>query len=129
MIQKLKQKLEEERKTLEKELESFAKRDPHLKGDWDSKYPHFDGEAGGAILEKGADEVEEYLSRLPIEFNLELRLRDVNLALEKINRPRQGLPKYGVCEKCGKNIPEKRLMVYPAARFCLKCKRVSGPMD
>ena len=109
----LKEKLEQEKTAIEKQLETFANKDPHLKGDWDSRFPKFDGN-----MEEAADEVEEYTSRLPVEFSLETRLRDINLALEKLA---QG--KYGQCAKCGQDIEEKRLEVYPAARFCMKCQK------
>jgi len=49
---------------------------------------------------------------------LELRLKNINLALEKIEKGR-----YGNCEKCGKEIDEKRLKISPEARSCLKCKK------
>ena len=116
-LQNLKQKLEKEKETLEKELESFAKRDKKLPGDWDTKYPKFNGEAGGSALERAADEVEEYATRLPIEYTLEIKLKDTNLALEKIKTG-----KYGVCEKCKKAISIKRLKILPEARLCRKCK-------
>ena len=115
-MQQFKKKLEESKKSLEEELSRFAKKDPHLKEDWDTKFPKFDGEVGSSALEIAADEVEEYESRLPIEYSLETRLRDINLALEKI---KEG--KYGRCEKCNKKIDRNRLKVYPEARFCLKC--------
>lgn len=119
LIQKLKQKLEQEKEIIEKELKRFAKKDEKLKGDWDTRFPKFDGgEVGGAALEKAADEVEEYEALLPLEHNLETKLQDINLALEKIEKN-----KYGKCEKCQKEISEKRLEVYPEARFCLKCKK------
>ena len=118
LLKELKEKLEKEKAALEKQLKTFATEDPNLKGDWDSKFPKFDGEFGGAALETAADEVEEYTTRLPVEFSLETRLRDINLALEKIEKG-----KYGKCENCGKEIDEKRLKVYPAARFCLRCQK------
>ncbi|MFH1582606.1 MAG: TraR/DksA C4-type zinc finger protein, partial [bacterium] len=90
-----------------------------LKGDWDTRFPSFDsGETGSGALEKAADEVEEYSTLLSLEHNLELRLKDINLALEKI---KEG--KYGKCEKCGKPIDENRLKIHPEARFCLKCEK------
>jgi len=110
--QAIKEKLEQEKTAIEKQLATFATKDPHLKDDWDSRFPKFDGN-----IEEAADEVEEYSSRLPVEYSLEIRLRDINLALEKLA---QG--KYGKCEKCGKDIEEKRLEVHPAARFCMKCQ-------
>lgn len=108
----LKEKLEQEKTAIEKQLATFADKDPKLKGDWDSRFPKFDDDIEGA-----ADEVAEYGSRLPVEFSLETRLRDVNIALEKLEKG-----KYGKCEKCGKEIEEKRLEVHPAARFCMKCQ-------
>ena len=115
-MQKLKEKLEADRKSLEEELSRFAKKDHQLKGDWDTTFPKFDEEIGGSALETAADEVEEYESRLPIEYSLEIRLRDINLALEKIEKGQ-----YGECEKCNKKIDENRLEVCPEARFCLGC--------
>lgn len=114
----VKEKLEKERKILEEQLQSFAKEDPHLKGDWDTRFPKHNGGIGGQLLEDAADEVEEYVTRLPIEHNLELRLRDINLALEKIDKGN-----YGKCENCGKKIDEKRLAICPEAKFCLNCRK------
>ena len=118
LVQKLKKKLEEEKTAIENQLKRFAKKDIKPPGDWDTIFPKWDGEAGGSALEKAADEVEEYEARLPVEFSLETRLKDINLALEKIKEGR-----YGICEKCRKEIPQERLQVYPEARFCLKCKK------
>jgi RNA polymerase-binding transcription factor DksA len=118
IINELRQKLEKEKEAIEKELEKFAKKDGNLKGDWDTRFPHWDGESGSSALERAADEVEEYSTLLPLEHHLELRLKDINLALDKI---REG--KYGKCESCGKEIPIERLQVYPAARLCLSCEK------
>lgn len=118
LIQKLKEKLEKEKFSIEKELESFAKKGKKLKDDWQARFPHFNGGSGGQILEDAADEVEEYSTLLPIEFSLEKKLRDINLALKKIKQR-----KYGICEKCQKPISQARLKVLPAARICSKCQK------
>jgi len=119
LLKKLKEKLEKEKMTIEEQLKKFAKKDEKLPGDWDTVFPKFNGgEVGSAALEKAADEVEEYSTLLPIEYSLELRLQNINSALEKIEKG-----KYGVCEKCGKEIPVARLKVSPEAQFCLKCKK------
>ncbi|MEK7503423.1 MAG: TraR/DksA C4-type zinc finger protein [Patescibacteria group bacterium] len=110
LIQASKEKLDKEKAALEKQLHTFADQDPKTKGDWDSKFPKFDDDIEGA-----ADEVTEYTTRLPVEFSLESRLKDVNLALKKITEG-----KYGKCENCGEDIEEERLEVMPAARFCTK---------
>jgi len=119
LLEELRQKLEKERVIIEEELKKFAKKDEKLKGNWDTRFPKWDGsEVGSAALEKAADEVEEYSILLPIEYNLELKLKNIDLALEKIKKG-----KYGTCEKCGKKIAERRLKIYPEARVCLKCKK------
>jgi len=118
LIQKLKSKLKEEKKSLEDELEKFAKQNREQKGDWKTSFPLFNGEVGGAALETGADEIEEYGTLLQMERNLENRLEDINLALKKIKAG-----KYGICEKCKKTINKERLKVYPEARKCSKCKK------
>ncbi len=120
IFEEIKTKLENQKQTIEAELGRFAKKDEHLKGDWDTKYPkHGKADSNGQSLEDAADTVEEYVNLLPVEHNLELRLRDTDLALEKIKKGEKG--KYGKCEKCGKDIPEERLKIYPEARRCAKC--------
>ena len=123
-----KKKLEKEKRTLEKELSFFAKKDVKPEGDWDTRYPKFNG----GKLDEEAQEVEKYISLLPVEYTLELRLRDVNLALEKIrtslsartlNASHLKKGKYGICEKCGKKISIERLKICPEARFCKKCHK------
>ena len=113
-IKEIKEKLEKEKVSTEDQLQSFAKKDKKLAGDWETRFPKFNG----GNLEEEADEVEEYEALLPIEFILENKLKDINLALEKIKKR-----KYGKCEKCGKEISRERLEVCPEARFCLKCQR------
>lgn len=118
-LKKIEQKLKTEKKTIEGELKKFTQKDKKLEDNWDTKFPKFNGgEAGSAALEKAADEVEEYTTLLSIEYSLEKRLRDINLALEKIKKG-----EYGICERCKKNIDKERLEAYPEARFCLKCEK------
>lgn len=118
LLKELKEKLEKQKTSIETELEKFAKKDEKLKGDWDTKYPKFNGGVGSQALEDAADEVEEYATRLPIEHSLELRLEDINSALKKIKKS-----SYGKCEKCGKKISEERLKIYPEARNCSQCEK------
>lgn len=114
LLEELKGKLEEQKKSIEKELETFAKKDDVPKGDWETKYPNREN----GTMEEEADEVQEYGNMLPVEHSLELKLKDVNSALEKIDK---GC--YGICERCGKEIEEERLRVAPEAKFCLKDNR------
>lgn len=112
LLEKLKTALETEKSTLEKELESFATKDKNIKDNWETRYPNRDN----GTMEEEADETQEYDNLLSLEQNLELKLKDVNLALEKIKTG-----EYGKCEKCGKEIEEQRLSVCPEARLCVKC--------
>lgn len=118
LLEELKTKLEKEKKELENNLKTFAKKDENLKDDWDTKFPNWGGETGGGALEKGADQVEQYGNMLSVEYSLETQLRDVNLALEKMKNGT-----YGKCENCDGEVPIERLKVFPAARLCLDCEK------
>ena len=113
LLQELQQELYDKKERLETQLKSFATKDPNLKDDWDTKYPR----VPEGNLEEAADEVEEYSAKLHVEFSLETQLKDVNKALERIEKG-----EYGMCEKCGNPIAEERLRVSPEARLCEKCK-------
>ncbi len=107
-------KLQEEKSSLEKELESFAERDKNVKDNWDVKPV----KADDTDMEEKAGEMQEYDNLLSLEHSLELKLKDVNHALEKMTAGN-----YGTCEKCDKGINEDRLMVCPEARLCMDCNK------
>lgn len=111
-LEEFKKLLKKEREEILKELGKIAKKG---NGKWEAYFPKFDGETS---LERVADEVEEYSSRLSLKFNLEKRLKEIDEALEKIKK---GI--YGICEKCKGKIEIERLKINPAAKFCLKCKK------
>jgi DnaK suppressor protein len=113
LIALLEEKLKKEKENLEKRLNKFSQKDKKPEGDWDTRYPQFNG--GG--LEEEADEVEEYTNLLPVEHALELELEKVNKALKKIK-----LGSYGICKRCGKPISRKRLEAYPQAEYCQECQ-------
>jgi len=117
-LQEVKSKMEKEREILKEQLRTFAKEDPKLKGDWDTRFPKLDGATGSARMEDAADAVEEYATNLPIEFSLETKLRDIEIALKKIEKDT-----YGICEQCGNAINKERLEIHPSARLCMKCKK------
>ena len=116
LLKKLKEKLEKDKTLIESQLQEFANKNTKFKGDWNTKYPRANEDRGSQSMEDAADEVEEYANLLPVEHNLELRLVDINLALGKMRENN-----YGKCEKCGQNIFEQRLEIYPEARTCSKC--------
>lgn len=116
-LNELKNSLEQEHDRLVGELQSIAKRDPNMKGDWDTVFPQFEtpqtGEYGShGKMEEEADQVEEFEVLLAAEHSLESRLLEVTRALE-----RMGQGTYGVCAKCKKEILLDRLRANPAAEF------------
>ncbi len=112
LIGELKGKLEEQKISLQKELESFASEDPNLKHNWDAKYPNRED----SDKDEKADDAQEYDNMLSLEHSLELKLKDVTMALEKIAKGT-----YGICEGCGDKISEERLLACPEAKTCLQC--------
>ncbi|MFH1611800.1 MAG: TraR/DksA C4-type zinc finger protein [bacterium] len=113
---RLKDKLEQEKKRLTKDLKFFAKKDPKIKGNWRTKFPSLG--VSRSLEDSASEEVEEYAKLLPIEHTLETRLKDIDSALEKI---KQG--KYGKCENCGEDIKIERMLVNPEANICIKCSK------
>ena len=114
LIEQLKTSLEISKAAIEKELGSFATEDSKDQDNWNTRFPN--REMGN--MEEEADEMQEYDNLLSLEYSLELKLKDVNSALEKMVAGT-----YGTCEKCGKEIEEKRLQANPAARLCMGCNR------
>lgn len=112
VFNELKQKLLDEKQKLEKELSAFAVRDPKMKGDWDTRFPKMGEKSdfSSGALEERADEIEEYATELSSEYALESRLKEINDALERMEKGT-----YGQCEKCGGDVSLERLRANPAA--------------
>lgn len=98
------------KKELERDLSEFAEKTS--KNNWETKYPQMNSSE-----EDKVDEIEEYENTLPVERSLEEKLKDVNDALEKIEKG-----EYGKCSECGAMISEDRLNILPEARTCDICK-------
>lgn len=116
-IDELKSILEKGRISLQKELSKFATEDKTQKYNWDVKYPNRED----STKDEEADEAQEYDNLLSLEHSLEIKLRDVDIALEKIEKG-----DYGKCSNCGKDIEEERLMVAPEAKLCIGCNKLNG---
>lgn len=112
----IKLKLEKEKKDLEKSLSDVATKDKKATDDYDAKFKNF----GDPIFDNTAEaaEVSLYDSNLSVEGNLELKLKDVNEALERIKK---GV--FGKCENCKKQINKKRLEASPTAKLCIDCAK------
>lgn len=112
LLNQFKDKLEREKKELERDLESVAVKDPLIDGNYNAKYPNIDrGE------EANADEVNFYEQNLSQEQHLEKKLADIKSALLRVEKG-----DYGKCLNCGKEISEERLKAYPEAKYCIGCE-------
>lgn len=108
--QHFKEKLDEEKELLVKELSGLGVQNPQNPADWNIK----DGQnRERADLNMTADVHEDMQERHAVSDELEKRLANVNLALKKIE---DGM--YGACEIGNKPIEIARLEANPAARTC-----------
>lgn len=119
LIENLKEKLLQEKHTIQGILETFAKKDPHAgePENYESRFPKFDDTVTDEV--ETANEVNEYGGRIALEHDLEKRLVEIDEALEKIEKDPSH---FGICAKCGNLIPEKILMTNPVATWCRECK-------
>lgn len=109
-LQELKQKLIDERKRLQADLEKIAVKER------DEYTPSV--EDMGRSMEDAAEEYEEYTTKIGITGTLEKSLAEIDAALERMEKGT-----YGKCANCGKDIPLDRLQVYPSAKHCLDCAK------
>lgn len=114
-LQKLKRDLLAEKANIEKVLGEFATENPVVKGDYKS---HFHAADQSDTSDEKAHSVTDSEQERAVEQNLELRLREINETIEKIDKNA-----YGVCEKCSSPIDVRRLRVIPVAKFCVDCSK------
>ncbi|HMC40717.1 MAG TPA: TraR/DksA C4-type zinc finger protein [Acidimicrobiales bacterium] len=105
VIQSLRTTLEQERESLRAQLAELGY---GAQLDYD---PNF-ADSSQVTAERG--ETEALVQKLVSA------VREVEHALEKF-----GTDRYGVCETCGKPIPEARLEARPEARQCIECAAAS----
>lgn len=103
-----KTRLEAELATIISDLETIATQNTET-GDWVAVPPN--DEVGNADENIIADTVEEWDTRRALMTQLEIRYRNINEALKKIEAGT-----YGVCEISGEPIEIERLQANPAAR-------------
>lgn len=111
-INKMKAKLLKEKIALEKELNLIASKNPKNKNDYMANYQDM-----GDDEDVNAQEVSNFSDNLSVERNLEKSLRDVNSALDRIEKKT-----YGKCKYCENNINPLRLKARPTSSACIKCK-------
>ncbi|MGB8815899.1 MAG: TraR/DksA C4-type zinc finger protein [Minisyncoccia bacterium] len=108
-----KNKLEEELKLVEAELNTVARKNPSNPNDWEA-IPD-DTEIDNPDPNDAADVIEGFENNSGIAKELEISFNEIKNALKSIE---DGT--YGKCSVCGEEIPEKRLEVNPSASTCIK---------
>jgi DnaK suppressor protein len=105
---KVNERLVKEQKEILESIETVKKSDPFN----DPSYLN-----DNAATDTDAREQEQH-QRVEAEIEaLTKRLKNIELAIIANNK---GL--YGVCNKCGTRIPEKRLDLVPEALYCVECE-------
>jgi RNA polymerase-binding transcription factor DksA len=106
-----KEKLETEKKALEKELANVGRKNPDNPSEWEAVPTERD--VSQADENTVADGITEYEENNAILNTLEARYKDVKSGLDKISKK-----VYGLCQVCQNEIEIERLEVNPAARTC-----------
>ncbi len=68
-------------------------------------------------LDEGDPDLIEREKNVALLSQLEKKLEGVYAALRSIDKG-----KYGICERCGKDIPPERLEIRPDATLCVTCQ-------
>ena len=76
------------------------------------KFPEY-----GDKSDENAQEIGGYTTNLATDKVLESTLRDIDSALERIEKGT-----YGICKYCGEPIAKKRMIARPVASACIACK-------
>lgn len=111
-LEKLTGLLSKEEVLVRKELAGVSVKDP-ASGGLQPNPPDYGGDVREDDIAREATFTE---TNTALEQELNHRLDDILKAQEKLKMGR-----YGLCEKCGADIPLERLMAIPSARFCVNC--------
>ena len=110
-IEKIKKELMDRKTQIIKDLNDISSDTEDTK-DLEVKFPDF-----GDKTDENAQEIGEYSTNLATKSVLDSTLRDIDGALERIEKGT-----YGVCKYCKKQINKKRLLARPVASACVECK-------
>lgn len=101
-LTKFKHQLEKEKKKIEEELKELE------------RPPEF----GTETYDEETYESQEFANQLSIAQILKNRLNAIAAALRKFVKRN-----YGICERCGKEIPAGLLKLVPESKLCKDCKK------
>jgi DnaK suppressor protein len=106
--------LEEIKKTLLKKKQEILNDLKNIKSEASTSvdFPEY-----GDKVDENVQEIDEYTKNLATDKVLENSLRDIDNALERIEKGN-----YGICKYCKKPINKKRLLARPVASACVECK-------
>lgn len=104
-----------EKARLENDLKDIGHEDPKQPGRFAADYD----ESGGNSEDDNAAEVTNFADDQSIVSKLENELKDVNKALEAIEKGT-----YGICKYCKQEIDVKRLEARPTSTACIACKKL-----
>lgn len=114
-LAEIKQKLLDERERLRGGLAQFSSKNPHAaEENFVARFPEL-----GDKEDESAAEVALYSDNLTLERELESMLRDVEGALDRIDKGT-----YGICKYCSNPIDERRLRARPMSSACVECKKL-----
>ncbi|MGB9609005.1 MAG: TraR/DksA family transcriptional regulator [Minisyncoccia bacterium] len=103
-LEKLKLKLEKERKKLIQELKELEQPE------------EFGGDVGD--LDEEADELEEFSVKISESQSVRERINEIDRLINKIDSGT-----YGFCDKCKKEISKEELKKDPELIFCSACQK------
>ena len=104
------ERLEEEKRKLESEMQTVGRRNPAVPNDWESTPSDSSMESD---LVDQADVAVTRGNNMAVLADLEARYDTILATLQRIDRGT-----YGICDVCNKNIERKRLEANPAATTC-----------
>ena len=106
-IDQIKSDLIKKRDEIQKELGTITDEENNR-----VKYPEY-----GDKADENAQEIDEYTTNLATDKVLESTLRDIEGALERMEKG-----EYGICKYCKQPIGKKRMLARPVASTCVACK-------
>lgn len=112
-IKEIKEDLLKRKEQILKDLNTVSEKENTESGeDFKATFPEY-----GDKDDENAQEINEYSTNLATEQVLEKTIKDINIALDRIEKG-----SYGVCKYCGEPIGKKRMVARPVASSCIECK-------
>ncbi|PLX26672.1 hypothetical protein C0583_06585 [Candidatus Parcubacteria bacterium] len=111
-IKKIKEELLDRKKQILEDLEDIVDTSEDGEAKKKVKFPEY-----GDKSDENAQEIGEYTTNLATDKVLEGTLRDIDSALDRIEKG-----EYGICKYCKEPISKKRMQARPVASACIACK-------